>query len=396
MDNSSHAIEANPKLWTRDFILILISTVTTFFAFHSLLPTLSIYIKDLPGGSTRVAGLGVAAVTVSAVIIRPITGVVLDRYGRKVVLIVGLVVFLIPCVFYNFMLPIITLLIFRFLQGFGWGITNTSQGTVASDVIPPGRMGEGMGYFTMANGISYAISPAIALWLVNNISFESLFAVCTLTAMTALVLALMVRCPKCEAEPLTTKPTFFEKLTFRPSGVILLVTITFGTIVSFLSLFVNQQELPNAGIFFTIMAIAMIVSRPIAGIIVDRKGRIGCDMLVIFGIVNIVTAVTIIGRLSSVWHLVFGGAFFGLGFGVLPPTLMTICIKCITADKRGSANAAFMTAFDIGVTLGSIIGGIVADYFGFAIMFFLTAIPPLLGLIVHFLKRGDSYDKIFN
>lgn len=394
IDISSHAIKAGPKLWGRDFILIFFSTIVTFFGFHSLLTTLSIYIKDLPGGSTGIAGLGVAAVTVSAVIIRPITGVVLDRYGRKTVLILGLILFLIPCVFFNFMLPIIPLLLFRFVQGLGWGITNTSQGTIASDVIPPNRLGEGMGYFTMANGISYAISPVIALWLVYQYSFESLFIVCTITTVVALVAALMVRCPKHEAAPSTAKPIFFEKKTFRPSGVMLLVTITFGAVLSFLALYVAEQGLPNAGLYFTMMAIAIVVSRPIAGVIVDQKGRIGCDILVVFGIATVLVSTIFLGSLSTIWTLALAGLFFGLGFGVLQPTLMTICIKSV-ADKKGAANAAFMTAFDIGVASGSIVGGIVAEYFGYSMMFYLTAIPPALALFVNFINRGNSYDEIF-
>jgi hypothetical protein len=174
-------------------------------------------------------------------------------------------------------------------------------------------MGEGMGYFTMANGISYAVSPAIAFWLVYTFSFQALFLTCVVITMISLLLALMVRYPKHEASQLKGKQPFFDKLTLRPSAVMLLVTITFGTVLSFLALFAQQQGMLNAGLFFTVMAIAIITSRPVAGLIVDQKGRTGCDVLVIIGIAAIVWQWALSPRclLSGTWYL--GACFSVLG-----------------------------------------------------------------------------------
>jgi MFS family permease len=289
------------------------------------------------------------------------------------------------------MLPVVPLLFFRFLQGFGWGIGTTSQGTLASDVIPRGRLGEGLGFFSMAVSLSLATAPAIGLWLIDRFSFQALFITGALLTTVSLALGLMVKVPRPEASGAAVKPVFIEKEALGPSLVILLATITYGSLLSFLALFVLQKGMTTAGLFFTVMAGATLVSRPLSGALVDRKGRSGYDLMVFSGLAAIIAAMLIIARISAGWHLVAAGTLFGFGFGFVQPAMLALCISSVPSGRRGAANATYWTAFDTGVAFGSVIWGVIAGYLGYAAMFRLTMIPPLLAVLVYLRSRKKIY-----
>ncbi|GBF35111.1 major facilitator family transporter [Desulfocucumis palustris] len=389
MQREKNITAAKPKLWTLDFVLICLSSLTVCLAFHSLIPTLPMYIQE-HGGSKSMAGLAMAALTVAAVIIRPVSGWALDRYGRRVILIAGLLTFLLPSLVYTLMLPIIPLLFFRFLQGFGWGIGTTSQGTVASDIIPGSRLGEGLGFFSLAVSISLATAPAIGLWLVNRFSFHALFLAGALLTTISMALGLLIKYPARKAPEQAAKPVIIEKQALGPSLVMLLTTTTYSSLLSFLALFVQQKGMTTAGLFFTVVAVTTFISRPLAGTIVDRKGRGGYDLTVFAGLFAIIAAMIIIARTSSPGHLIAGGLLFGIGFGSVQPSMLALCINSVPLHRRGAANATYWTAFDTGVAFGSVFWGVLANYSGYAVMYYLNIIPPLLALPVYLWNKKSK------
>lgn len=99
----------------------------------------------------------------------------LDVYGRKIVFMLGLLVFLLSVLAYNWAPTVLALLLIRFIHGFGWGAANTAGGTIAADIIPKPRLGEGMGYYGLAGTLSMAAAPALGLYIVSAANFASLF-----------------------------------------------------------------------------------------------------------------------------------------------------------------------------------------------------------------------------
>lgn len=383
---------AEAGLWNLNFVLICLSSLAVCLSFHSLIPTLPLYIEGY-GGSRGMAGLAMAALTVAAVIIRPVTGWALDRFGRRVILITGLLAFMVPSLVYTLMLPIVPLLFFRFIQGFGWGIGSTAQGTVASDVIPGSRLGEGLGFYSLAVSVSLAVAPAMGLWLVDRFSFQVLFFTSFLLAGVSLALSLGIRHPRREAPPASLKPAIIERAALGPSVVMLLTTITYSSLLSFLALFVQQKGVSTAGLFFTVVAATTFVSRPLSGAIVDKKGRWGYDLTVFSGLFAVTASMIVIAQTSSWWSLVLGGVLFGVGFGCVQPTMLALSVNSVPPVRRGAANATYWTAFDIGVAFGSVFWGIMAGYFGYVIMFYMNIIPPLLALMVYFTYIRGGFDR---
>lgn len=212
--------EANPPLWTASFILICLSTIATFLAFHCMIPTLPIYIQQF-GGGTGMAGLALGALTLAAVVIRPVTGWALDNYGRKRIYLGGLLIFLLVTVIFTWMIPVAVLVVLRFVQGIGWGILNTASTTIASDIVPVNRMGEGIGLFSLTASISLAVAPGISLWIIDSFSFPVLFITCSVLILAAILLALPIRYPPAEKRTERLRFAIIEKSALQPAVVIL-------------------------------------------------------------------------------------------------------------------------------------------------------------------------------
>lgn len=377
---------ARPPLWTFNFILICLSSLALFFAFYSLIPTLPVYIERF-GGTSRIAGLALAALALASVITRPFAGWALDKYGRKTIFLGGLLLYLLPMLIYIGMIPVLILIILRFFQGLTWGVGNTASNTVAADIVPRERLGEGMGFFSLTLSVSMAASPALALWLINAYSFPVLFITCSLLTLTSIILASLIKYPKHEFRATAPRLVFMERAALRPALVMLFVTVNYSSALSFLSLHAIAQGLATAGLFFTSFAVTTLVSRPLAGIIVDRKGRKGYDLGILLGIVAIMAAVPFLAQVSAVQHLVAAGVLYGIGFGFIQPMMLTLAISSVSPGKRGAANATFWTGFDLGVAVGSILWGLVAAALGYKFMFNLTIIPLLIALAVYFAGR---------
>ncbi len=367
------------KLWTRNFLLICLSNLATFMGFQMLMPTLPVYV-DFLGGKESEIGLVIGFFTISAVIIRPVAGMGVDTYGRKGVYLLGLLVFVFSCLVYNWTDTIPLLLLVRFLHGFGWGTSSTAAGTIATDVIPKQRLGEGMGYYGLAGTIAMAVAPAAGLYLIHEFSFPVLFYASTGLAALALILGSLIHYRKTPAAQAQTKGAFFEKSAFRPSLVTFFVTMSYGSVVSFIALYAAEKGIANIGIFFTVYAVTLALTRPVSGMLLDRKGY---DVVVYPGMVAIAAAMLLLSRAESLGMFLLAGVFYGLGFGSVQPGMQALTVHDEAFHRRGAANGTFFSAFDLGIAVGALLWGAVSQAVGYSRMYLWTTLPVLTALVLY-------------
>src|SRR5690606_8127225 len=124
--------------------------------------------------------------------IRPYAGIAVDSKGRKLLYLLGLAIFVVSVGSYGFIHGILFLFIMRIIQGIGWGFSTTASGTIVTDLIPPRRRGEGMGYFGLSGNIAMAFGPSLGLYLADAISFSQLFFICAVLGLTAFLFALKI------------------------------------------------------------------------------------------------------------------------------------------------------------------------------------------------------------
>ncbi|MDY0394464.1 MFS transporter [Virgibacillus halophilus] len=123
------------KLWTKNFIIIVIGNLFVYMGFQMLIPTLPVYVKDI-GGTDMQAGLVVSLFAFSALIFRSITGKAVDSWGRAPLLFIGFIVLILSNLSLFVFSTVVMLLSIRAIQGIGWGMTSTTIATIMSDNVP--------------------------------------------------------------------------------------------------------------------------------------------------------------------------------------------------------------------------------------------------------------------
>lgn len=394
-NNPEIIVQTKPPLWSSNFIIVCLSNLTLYMVFHSLNSTLPVYIEQF-GGTTKIAGLAMTSLTIAAIITRPATGWALEKYGRRLLLICGLVLFLIPSAIFIKLIPIFSLILLRFLQGLGWGIGHTAISTIALDIVPPERMGEGLGFYSLFNSLSMAISPAIALWLIFQYSFKELFIACSLLTLCTLATSLFIKYPKIEIQASPGKFKLLKIADMWPSIVMFFMIFAYSSATSFLALYAIDLELTAsaAGLFFTAMAFTTLFSRPLSGIIVDRAGRKGYDFCVLIGSVAVFIATFFLIYVFKPWHFMIAGLLYGLCSGFLQSIMLILAVRIVPPGQKSIANAIYWTAVDAGVALGSFSWGFVAYIFGFKLMFGLTLIPVTFGIFIYYMSQRKAKTKV--
>ncbi|MCX9012124.1 MAG: MFS transporter [Candidatus Methanoperedens sp.] len=368
--------QKNEKLFTKNFVLTSLSTFTIFTSFYFLLVTLPIYVLQL-GGSESEVGLIIGVFTISAVLLRPLMGREVDRRGRKNILVAGTLVFLMSMLLYNYTTSVFSLLLLRVFHGIGWGAATTAASTLIADIAPPGRRGEAMGVFGISSNVAMAIGPTLSFLLLYASGIPDFPRLFTIGAAIALVSLLLVL-PISEAVVARPKTSLFSREALLPSVLMFTVSLTYGSIVSFLSLFVQKEGAGNPGIFFSVLAVTLILVRALAGKLSDIRGR---KSVIIPGMLIITLGLWVLAMAGSLRIFLAAALLYGLGFGLVHPAMMAFLVDRVGEKGRGAAMGTFTAAFDLGIGTGSIILGVVLQFFGFSIMYLLAGLIVLIGAV---------------
>ncbi len=394
------------RLWTKDFLFTTVSNLFLFFSFQMLIPTLPVYTERL-GGDEFAVGMVIGIFTISALLTRPFAGKALDRYNRRNVLIIGLIIFISSVISYHWVTTVLIILSLRFIHGIGWGITTTSYGTIIADIIPSKRRGEGMGYYGLSSTLGMAIAPLLGIWVMNVYGFGLLFFLSMVLAITALIFSQFIRYSppkplskdsegvKHKDEDMRKNSSFWEGLIEKealfPSFLVMLFSVTYGGVVSFITLFGKEVGIENVGWFFLANALMVMVVRPISGVIFDRKGH----AWVLFpGVISAIIGLGLLSFTTNTYFLVLSALFYGLGFGTIQPSLQAWTINRVTSQRRGAANGTFFSAFDLGIGIGSMLLGMVAKASSYAIMYRISIVLLIVYLIFYLryiVKKKSSH-----
>ena len=382
LKNSQHREsrhEQSGSIWTVNFTLLCLANFALFISMHIFTPTLPLYLFKI-GGDQKHVGYVMAAFTVGAMTMRPITGWLVDNYGRKKIMILGIGLGLIVSLLYKFATHIPTMLVLRAFHGLTYGLFSTAIATMVADVLPINRLSEGMGYFGLTSSLSMAVSPIIGFWLIGKYGFPLLFLVVILLTLLAFIFSFTVRASTTPINaPIHNAKDIWagmlEKTALPAAGVIFFIAIVYGSVFSYIALYATELGIANIGLFFTANAIAMLISRPLSGRWSDKGG---INSVLFLGLLMMSIAMTGISLSHTIKGLILAGAGFGLGAGFCIPTLQGLSVRHAQAHKRGAATGTFLIALDLGIGLGTVICGYIAEATSYQTMYFTTLIPIIL------------------
>lgn len=373
------------KLWSRNFVLVIIINFLVFMNHIMLLSTFPFYIESL-GGSEALAGLAATLFSFIAVLCRPFVGWMLDSGRRRAILLAGLCGMILMPFGYIFASVIFLAFVFRMVQGASLALSNTATATIASDVIPPARFSEGM--FGMATALATSCAPALGLYLMNSFDYTVLFACASGSAVIAMILFLLLKLRPVEAapHPLNVR-ALFAGSAVPASAIALVFMLTFGALENFLAKYAAGKGLPSGGLFFAIMAVMLLLVRLTLGKYADRKGE---GMFVYSCNAAMFAAFMLLALIPNSVTFVLAAILAGYGFGGLEPALQSMAVHGSSPAERGSANSTFLCAYDIGIGLGGGIAGSLITAAGYESMFLILSAANVISVLMYvFWGRHD-------
>lgn len=362
------------------------------FAFYLLMPTLPFYLISVWHLDKGMAGLVLASYVIASISSRPFSGYLVDRFSRKNLYIISFIFFVILFGGYIIAGSLILFIIFRILHGVIWGTLTTASNTLVLDITPSSRRGEAIGIFGLSSNIAMAIGPMTGLILYESLPFNYIFYTAAITGVIGVLLALPMKVPerlKSIREPLSFDR--FVLLKGIPSGInLILITVSYGMIFSFSAMYGKENNIPNPGAFFIIMAFGIMFSRMIGGKLVDR-GRL--NEVSVSAMILLTIGMLILASFHHPYAFFSSAFVVGVGFGLLFPALQTLMVNLSSHKQRGTAISTFFTAFDLGVGLGMFLGGKIAEMMGLSRSFLMGAALTFISIFYYLVITASHYKK---
>ncbi len=350
------AKEAGGKLWNKNYIFMLLVCILDSFSFYLISTILSVHLLDI-GTGFSMTGFIVGMFSVTALVCRPICGIVADRMNQTFLLKLSNILMAAGLMGFAFVENVPLLILFRIINGVGFAVSNTVQISMAARWIPDERIGEGIGYIGMATVMGSAVAPAIGIWLGERYGMRMSFLSAALMAAAAFGLAYLLK----TADPV--RETADKKLSFHDffAGEAVPFTIVYGTfsfvsgiISSYLVLYAQEMGIENIGIYFTVYALILVFVRPLSGKIMDRYGL---AYTVFPGIILTICSMFLLGRSSTVLLILVSCVLRAAGQGAAQPSLQAGCIRRAGRERSGVATGTYYLGGDIAHGAGPMFGG---------------------------------------
>ncbi|WP_455584708.1 MFS transporter [Bacteroides sp.] len=390
------------RLVTPGYCLILAANFLLYFAFYLILPVLPFYLTEVFHTGNAAVGIILSCYTVASLCIRPFSGYLLDTLSRKPLYLIAYFIFI--SIFAGYMLAgVLTLFVMlRVAHGLAFGMVTVAGNTIVIDITPSSRRGEAVGYYGLMNNTAMSFGPMTGLFMHDSYSFETIFLCSFISGALGFIAACLVKTPP--KQPVKREPLSLDRFVLIkgiPAGIaLLLLSIPYGMTSTYVAMYAKEIGISlSSGLFFTFMAVGMAVSRMFSGRQVD-KGRItqvitlglylvsacffllaGCDKLM-----------QISPELTEVLFFMIA-LLLGVGFGTMFPAFNTLFVNLAPNNQRGTATSTYLTSWDVGIGIGLMAGGYIAQLTSFDMAYLFGACLTVVSIFYFKLKVAPHYHK---
>ena len=391
------------RLVTPSYCCILAANFLLYFGFWLLTPVLPFYLSEIFNASNATIGIVLSCYTISSLCIRPFSGYFLDTFARKPLYLLAYFIF--TLIFAGYMIAgLLTLfIIFRIVHGISFGMVTVGGNTVVIDIMPSSRRGEGLGYYGLANNLAMSIGPMFGLFLHSGgASYTTIFSYSLGSCILGFIAATLVKTPY--KPPVKREPISLDRfilLKGLPAGFsLLLLSIPYGMTTNYVAMYAKQIGLTTeTGFFFTLMAVGMAISRLFSGRLVDKGMSTQVISAGLYLVCLCYFGLTACGWLID-WNSTFTTILFflislllGIGFGTMFPAYNTLFVNLAPNSQRGTATSTYLTSWDVGLGIGMLSGGYIAEIASFRIAYLFGAILTVVSLFYFRFKAGPHFIK---
>lgn len=389
-------MNSKEKLWNANYIKVMTTNFLLYFAFYLLTPLLPLYLSETFGATKDTIGIVLSGYTVAALIVRPFCGYVVDSFSRKKVLMLCLSGF---AVFFAGYIAAGTILMFaicRTLHGGPFGAVTVANSTCAIDVLPSSRRNEGIGLYGLSNNFAMAIAPSIGIYLHNMVdSYMILFWIAFVVAISAVLIAWTIRLP--EKDIIRNKEKLSLDRFFLTRAWLLAINIAmfgfcWGVLSNYLAIY-SKEVLAitgGTGTYFALLSMGLFSSR-LQGRKALSQGKLTQNAAE--GMLISLVGFTLFVAIPHPVAYYLSAILIGLGNGHLYPAFLNMFVHVARHDQRGTANSSILTGWDLGFGIGCLLGGIVAEHFGYTATFWMVATENAVSVILFFLASRQFFER---
>lgn len=386
------------KIWNREYTVLFLVNLIVSTSFYMVSTALSKHLVGL-GMTVTVTGSIVGVMSFASMLTRPVSGWISDRLNQKWLLSGALAVNFVCVLGYGAAATVAVFIFLRILHGIAFGLVTTVTMVLVSSFIPVGRMGEGMGYFGLAQTLAVAIGPSISLALYDAVGGQNMFLAAALCVAVSFMSAQFMRyTPEKGVSRKSNAFRFrFRDLIAKEALIYAVITMALSSVNgienSYIALYAEQVGIRNAGWYFTVSAAALLVSRTACSRLTDR---FGFKRVLWMGLGCTAAALAVLSVASAEWAVpVFaaGSVLKALGVGMLQPALQAATIQSVTTDRRGAATSTFYVGTDLGQFAAPAAAGKMVDLAGYPFAF-RAFIFPLIAVGIAYMVFQSIKGKI--
>ena len=389
-------MNSKEKLWNANYIKVMTTNFLLYFAFYLLTPLLPLYLSETFGATKDTIGIVLSGYTVAALIVRPFCGYVVDSFSRKKVLMLCLSGF---AVFFAGYIAAGTILMFaicRTLHGGPFGAVTVANSTRAIDVLPSSRRNEGIGLYGLSNNFAMAIAPSIGIYLHNMVdSYMILFWIAFVVAISAVLIAWTIRLP--EKDIIRNKEKLSLDRFFLTRAWLLAINIAmcgfcWGVLSNYLAIYSKEvlSITGGTGTYFALLSMGLFCSR-LQGRKALSQGKLTQNAAE--GMLISLVGFTLFVAIPQPVAYYLSAILIGLGNGHLYPAFLNMFVHVARHDQRGTANSSILTGWDLGFGIGCLLGGIVAEHFGYTATFWMVAAENAVSVLLFFLASRQFFER---
>jgi len=355
-----------------------------------ILPIFAIYASTLPGGDSQLMiGLALGAYGLTQAIFQLPFGMASDRFGRKRVIYVGLVLFVLGSLVAGFAHDLSTIIVGRSIQGAG--AISAAVTALAADLTREEHRTKAMAMIGTTIGITFALSLVLGPVLNQWIGVSGIFLLTGVLATAAIfVVKYVVPDPvsshfHSDAQAQTgklkevLKDTQLLRLNFGIFALHAAQMAMFIVVPFAINQSSNMTTNQHWWIYLPVLLLSFVLMVP--AIIIGEK-RAKLKQVFVAAIVLMLGAQLLFAfSITHFWGIVFSlGAYF-IAFNILEATLPSIISKIAPAASKGTAIGVYNTTQSLGVFVGGTAGGFLAHHYNHSAVFIFCSALMAVWLI---------------
>ena len=359
------------------------------------------YLQGL-GASEWEIGVLIGASAIAAIAVRPWAGSLMDRRGRRPVLLGGAAMAAVASLTY-LTIPVLGswLLTIRIFHGLAEGVLFAVVYVYATDVIPAGLRTEGLAIFGIAGLLPFGIASVLGDWLLVQFSFQELFLTATVFSLIALVTVCFLpelKLPAAEGQssPRPRMTAAIKRNLLPLWWLVFVYAVTIASVSTFLKTYVAVIGYGSVGGYFMSLALAATAVRfaflRLPSVL--RDVRMIMPAFVLCAVALVVLALAQVGS-----SFLVAGLLAGVADGFIFTLMLALAVSRSATESRGVVVAVYVAAFDAGILVGSPVLGLVITWLGYTSMYPMTAALAIIGVVTFWVwdiwaARGGSNSPV--